>query len=90
MKKQSFYVEWEYEDDNGNQVFVCATGTVEGGNPGSMYNRFGDPGDAPEGYEVSFDKLAAFVYDDDVDDEVETKFDPKQEDSLIDYILDQL
>ena len=52
MRKETFNVEWEYDDDEQGFVYVQATGTITRGYPGSFYARNGDPGDPPEGDEV--------------------------------------
>ena len=81
--KEAFDVEWEYEDDAGAIVFVSASGVIWRGNPGSMYAKNGDPGDAPEGDEVEFSDITC-VYE----NGRPVKFDYCLEDDLIDYILE--
>lgn len=82
MKQEAFSVEWEYDDDEQGFVYVQATGTINRGDPGSMYAKNGDPGDAPEGDEVEFDSICCY---DENDKSVD--FDYCFEDDLIDYVL---
>ena len=81
--KEAFDVEWEYEDDAGAIVFVSADGVIWRGNPGSFYDKNGDPGDAPEGDEVEFSSITC------VDENGKAvKFDYSNKENLIDYILE--
>lgn len=81
---ESFDVNWEYENNGGELVFVNATGTILRGSPGSFYDRNGDPGDAPEGDEVEFSTISC---EDENGNAVE--FNSAHEYDLIDYTLDQ-
>ena len=81
--KEAFDVEWEYEDDAGAIVFVSADGVILRGNPGSFYDKNGDPGDAPEGDEVEFSSITC------VDENGKAvKFDYSNKENLIDYVLE--
>lgn len=79
-----FDVEWSYEGDDGF-VFVNATGNMIPGSPGQMYNRYGDPGDAPEPDEFEFFSIYCVDEDGNV-----VEFDDWREDDLIDYIRTQI
>ena len=84
MAEESFSVDWEYDDDEQGNVYVHATGTINRGNPGSFYDKNGDPGDAPEGDEVEFDMICCFDEND-----KSVGFDGAYEEDLIDYVLSQ-
>jgi len=40
--------DYAYEDSSGEEVEVKLKYTAEAGTPGTMYDRYGDPGDPPE------------------------------------------
>ena len=84
MKKETFNVEWEYDDDEQGFVYVNATGTITRGYPGSFYARNGDPGDPPEGDEVEFSSITCAD-----ENGKAVEFDYSNEEYLIDYILEQ-
>jgi hypothetical protein len=82
MVKQ-FEVEWSYNDDDDNEVFVTATGTKSADVPAKMYLKNGDPGYPAEPGEVEIDKIAS------TDEEGNpVEFDESQYDALEEYIFE--
>lgn len=78
----AFDVEWTYEDDEGEMVYVTATGSISTYYPATMYRSNGDPGDPAEGGEVEIGKITC------VDEEGNpVDFDESQYDSLEEYIV---
>ena len=78
-----FEVEWSYNDDDDNEVFVTATGTKSADVPAKMYLKNGDPGYPAEPGEVEIDKIAS------TDEEGNpVEFDESQHDALEEYIFE--
>ncbi len=50
-----------YEDEDGEEVEVALKYTAEPGTPGTMYDRFGDPGSPPEAATMEIENLPAIL-----------------------------
>lgn len=48
-----------YKDDSGEEVEVELKYTAEPGTPGTMYDRYGDPGSPPEASTMEIENLPA-------------------------------